>query len=96
MEIIKIQIADLSSPLEFQVKSEEEKAIYHAAMNDVNQLFDAWSQKYNRMSAKDIIATIALRLAYANVEHNMSEKRRTATLDEIEKNIDSILLFDNK
>ncbi len=92
MERFEIELADLQEPMEIVVNSKEEKAMYIAAKDDVNHLFSAWSQRFTNKPSKEILAMIAIRLAYVNVEHNISEMRRNAVLDEIEKNLDNILI----
>ncbi|MGM9847004.1 MAG: cell division protein ZapA [Muribaculaceae bacterium] len=92
MEKFDIDIAGLSEPMEIRVNTREEKANYIAAANDVNHLFSAWSQRFTGKADKEILAMIALRLAYVNVERNLADKKRLDALSEIEKEIDSILL----
>ena len=92
MEKFDIDIAGLSEPMEIRVNSREEKANYIAATNDVNHLFSSWSQRFTGKADKEILAMIALRLAYVNVERNLADQKRLDALFEIEKEIDSILL----
>lgn len=92
MEKFDIDIAGLSEPMEIRVNSREEKANYIAAANDVNHLFSSWSQRFTGKADKEILAMIALRLAYVNVERNLADQKRLDALFEIEKEIDSILL----
>ncbi|MCI5783445.1 MAG: cell division protein ZapA [Bacteroidales bacterium] len=92
MERFEIEIADLQNPMEITVNTKEEKAMYLAAQNDINHLFSAWSQRFTGKPSKEILAMIAIRLAYVNVEHNISEQRRNAVIDEIERSLDSVLL----
>ena len=92
MEKFDIDIASLSEPMEIRVNTREEKANYIAAANDVNHLFSVWSQRFTGKADKEILAMIALRLAYVNVERNLADKKRLDALSEIEKEIDSILL----
>ena len=92
MEKFDIDIAGLSEPMEIRVNSREEKANYIAAANDVNHLFSVWSQRFTGKADKEILAMIALRLAYVNVERNLADQKRLDALFEIEKEIDSILL----
>ena len=92
MEKFDIDIAGLSEPMEIRVNTREEKANYIAAANDVNHLFSVWSQRFTGKADKEILAMIALRLAYVNAERNLADKKRLDALSEIEKEIDSILL----
>lgn len=92
MEKFDIDIAGLSEPMEIRVNTREEKANYIAAANDVNHLFSSWSQRFTGKADKEILAMIALRLAYVNVERNLADQKRLDALFEIEKEIDSILL----
>ncbi|HUN20423.1 MAG: cell division protein ZapA [Muribaculaceae bacterium] len=88
--VITIQIAD-TDPVPMNIRREDE-AVVRTVEYQVNKLWALWRERFKQRSANEVLAMVAFqfaRLYYNIAEH---EPQLNATMEQFEKELDSILL----